>query len=824
VKEDKPALVIHGHFYQPPRENPWTEKIERQTEAHPHHDWNERIYQESYRPNAYARITDAEGKIDSIVNTYEHLSFNFGPTLLSWMERRHPATLARLQEADRRSLHTRGGHGNAVAQAYGHAILPLCNPRDLRTQIRWGIAEFQHRFRRAPESMWLPETAANDVVIDALIEEGIRYIVLAPGQAARIRRLDAPEWVTLEPGALDSRVPYACYHRDGSGRFLIVFFYHGGIAHSIAFEGILHSSRGLIDRCVDLQAKPGQIVNIATDGETYGHHFPYGERCIAHALTDEAVRRGFWVTNYGEYLEHHPVTHAVELHQGPGGEGTAWSCVHGVGRWIRNCGCHTGGQADWTQAWRGPLREALDFLRDQTAIHFDATRGRYFKDPWEARDAYISLILDRSRSRREFLRERTPGDLSERDRERAYLFLEMERYQLLMYTSCGWFFSELSGIETRQILAYAARVLALAEELDLGGIRKPFLELLALARSNRPEVGTGADLLRRLEETVPVSPPRVAAHLAMSSLIPSEEPPTEFAGYRCQHRDGRRQQQGRTTLATGRLILESLATGKTRDYATLALHLGETDFYAGVKPYPGDGPFARSVERLWASFAAASLPSLLRIAQEEFGEHEFGLEHVLVDLRQRILSSVFGTLIRRLSADYSRLYEDNQRTLEVLRASGFELPPELRAVTEFSLGRRFEEEIRLQSGRTDPASYQRAIELAQEAARRGGHIDRSAASRMFEEWITDAVRQVAQAPSPQTLRNALALHQISERLLLAPPLTRAQETLFYAVQDLSHLSEPLRSLAGALGLSEAALRAAAKDSQSVDTAIMRAQA
>lgn len=825
MKEDKPALVIHGHFYQPPRENPWTEKIERQAGAHPHHDWNERVYSESYRPNAWARITDPEGRIASIVNNYEHLSFNFGPTLMSWIERTHPSMLGRLQDADRRSMTARGGHGNAVAQAYGHAILPLCNPRDLRSQIRWGVAEFRHRFRRQPESLWLPETAVNDDVVDALIDEGIRYIVLSPNQAGRVRRLDAADWIDVEAGTIDSRVPYACFHRDRSGRFVVVFFYYGSIAHSIAFEGILHSSRSLVDRCQDLQAKPGQIVNIATDGETYGHHFPYGERCIAHALTDEAVRRGFWVTNYGEYLEHHPVAHAVELRKGPRGEGTAWSCIHGVGRWYRDCGCQTGGQPTWSQAWRGHLREALDYVRDQAATYFESTRGHYFKDPWEARDGYISLILDRSRSRREFLREHAPRELSDRDRERAHTFLELQRNALLMYTSCGWFFSDISGIETVQILGYAARVLSLIEELDLGSPRKQFLEILTRARSNRPEIGTGADVFRKLEEVMPVSPQRVAAHLSITGLVPTEETPAECAGYRCQRRDWRRQQQGRTTLSTGRLTLESLATGQTLDFATLSLHLGELDFYAGIKPYPGDASFAASAERLWSRFASSSLPSILRIAQEEFGIHEFGLEHVLLDVRQRIISSVFGSLIRRLSSEYGRLYEDNQRTLEILRGSGFELPPELRAVAEFSLGRRFDEEIRLQSGRTDAASYQKAIELAQEGARRGCRIDRGTAERMFEDMITDAVRRTAADPSSQTAQKALALHQVSQSLLLRPSLDQAQEILFYALQDLTIVPEPLLSLATALGLSTPLpLPASAKEPVPVGSLLSRTTA
>jgi hypothetical protein len=657
--------------------------------------------------------------------------------------------------------------------------------------------------------MWLPETAVNDDVMDVLIDEGLRYVVLSPTQAARVRRVDSAEWVAVEAGGVDTRQPYAYYHRDRSGRSIAVFFYHGAIAHSIAFEGILHSSATLVERCRAVQAGPGKLVNIATDGETYGHHFPFGERCIAHALTDEAVRQGFWVTNYGEYLDHHPPTHAVDLLKGLHGEGTAWSCAHGVGRWYRDCGCQTGGPPAWSQAWRGPLREALDLVRDQVAGYFEGTRGQYFTDPWEARDAYISLLLDRSRSRRDFLRERAPRELSERDRERALAFLELQRHALLMYTSCGWFFADPSGIETRQILGYAARVVSLVEELGLGSIRKPFLDILSRARSNRLEIGSAADVYRQLEQDFPVTPQRVAANLSLTGLFCTEEAPSESAGYRCQRRDWRRKQLGRMTFSTGRLTLESIATGRMHDYATLALHLGEADFYAAVKPYPGDSSFIASVERLWTRSASSPLPSLLRAAQEEFGGQEFGLDHALADDRQKIIGSVFGSLIRRLSAEYSRLYEDNQRALETLRAAGFELPAELRAVAEISLARRFEEEIRLQSGRTDPAAYQKAIEIAQEGSRRGWRIDRGAAERLFEDKITDAVRRAALDGSSQTAQTALMLHQVCRSLLLSPPLARAQETLFYALQDLAYVSEPLKSLAAALGLSKFALGSAA---------------
>src|SRR5438128_379791 len=415
-----PELIIHGHFYQPPRESPWTGIVDTEPSAAPFHDWNERIHSECYRPNAFVRVAGPATVEERIVNNYANLSFNFGPTLLSWLESNHPDTYARIVEADRESALKRGGHGNAIAQAYGHAILPLCNARDLRTQIRWGMADFRHCFQREPEAMWLPETACNDAVMSALIDEGLRFVILAPHQAARYgtrsgsdgvmpadRPPDhlsaaaalgtpvdagAPNWHDVNDQNIDTSVPYRYVHRDGSDRSIAVFFYDGPTSRAISFENLLRSSHELVDRLAR-SAQDREMVNVATDGETYGHHFKFGDLCLAHALELDAPARGFDITNYGEYLEKHPPSLEVEINNGPNGEGTSWSCPHGVGRWIRDCGCHTGGAPAWNQKWRPPLREALDFLRDKNIECFENTRGELFTFPWSARDDSISLIL-----------------------------------------------------------------------------------------------------------------------------------------------------------------------------------------------------------------------------------------------------------------------------------------------------------------------------------------------------------------------------------------------------------------------------------------------
>jgi alpha-amylase/alpha-mannosidase (GH57 family) len=492
-----PDLIIHGHFYQPPRENPWTGIVDAEPSAAPFHDWNERIHSECYRPNAFVRVAGPATVEERIVNNYANLSFNFGPTLLSWLESNHPDTYARIIEADRESALKRGGHGNAIAQAYGHAILPLCNAGDLRTQIRWGMADFRHRFGREPEAMWLPETACNDAVMEALIDDRLRFVILAPHQASGMRpsvsTASGSDRLTIDDQTIDTSVPYRYLHPDGSDRSIAVFFYAGPTSRAIAFENLLSSSHELVDRLAR-SATNREMVNVATDGETYGHHFKFGDLCLANALELDAPARGFRITNYGEYLDQHPPALEVEINNGPNEEGTSWSCPHGVSRWARDCGCQTGGELGWNQKWRAPLRQALDYLRDENIRHFEATT--FFHDPWQARDDSIELVLNPHYSREQFLYYHAGYWLSAEEQCRALTYLELQRMLLLMYTSCGWFFNDISGIETVQILKYAGRAIDLMNQLGLPSVRDRFLEILAEAKSNKVESGNGADIYR----------------------------------------------------------------------------------------------------------------------------------------------------------------------------------------------------------------------------------------------------------------------------------------------------------------------------------------
>ena len=489
-------LIIHGHFYQPPRENPWTGEVEREAGAEPFHDWNERIHAECYAPNAAAKLYDAQGNVEQQVNNYELLNFNFGPTLLSWLERHHSETYKAIIAADAVSATQRSGHGNAIAQAYGHAILPLCNARDRVTQVVWGLEDFRYRFGREAEALWLPETACNDATLSVLIEEGLRYVILAPGQALSIRVTGQSEFTSVSEASLDTSQAYRYLHEDGSGRSIAVFFYSGAASRAIAFEQVLGSSRRFVDLLL-ASANGRQMINVATDGETYGHHFKFGELCLAHALEIEAPAAGLRLTNYGEFLDHHPANIEVKIQHGSRGEGSSWSCAHGVDRWTRDCGCHTGGEAGWNQKWRTPLRGALELLRDEAARYFSDLGDDLFNDPWQARNEYIHMLLQ-PETRQQYLQRNSRRDLSYAEQSRAITLLEMQRYALLMFTSCGWFFSDVGGIETLQILKYAARVIELMEELQLAAPRKQFLEILGRARSNVSEKGSVADMFTRL--------------------------------------------------------------------------------------------------------------------------------------------------------------------------------------------------------------------------------------------------------------------------------------------------------------------------------------
>jgi len=821
------ALVIHGHFYQPPRENPWTDDIEHQPGAHPFPNWNERIHNECYRPNAFARIVDNYGRVEHIVNNYSLINFNFGATLLAWLERFHAPTYARIIEADRTSVRRRGGHGNAIAQGYHHAILPLSNERDRRTEIRWGLAEFRHRFGREPESLWLPETACNDATLGALIDEKLKYVILSPFQAERVRPVGSEVWLSVIDGQLDTGLPYRYTHRDGSGRSLAVFFYDGQLAKAIAFDGALASSHLLLDR-FERSARSisssgggasGRIIHVATDGESYGHHFKFGDRCLAYGLEVEAEARGFWVTNYGEFLAANEPEMEVEIKAGAESEGTAWSCAHGVGRWARDCSCHASAPEGWNQKWREPLRDALNYVRDEAALAFAEQGGELFRDPWRTRNAYIELLIDPKRDHATFLTRQAGLGLNEPEQRRALTLLELQRSSLLMFTSCGWFFNDISGIETVQVMKYAARAMDFMGELGVPGPRAEFLERLEEAHSNIKKHGTGADIFRALVEPARVSPPRIAASLAISSLVDKSEQDGEIADHTFKLSDFRQEQHGRLALATGRLELETISTGKQLDFVIAAIHFGDVDFYCALKDFAGEADFIEATETLWSQFRTGSVPSLLRLMEEEFGQYDFGLEHLLPEGRQRIYEIVFGRMVGRFSEQYEYLYEENRRNIEMLQQAGFHLPEELRAAAEFTITRRLERELDNFEQNNDPVALREALRIAGEVARLGYRLDHTSMRRKFENLIVGTVRAAINEPESDHHETALSLINLANKLSLQANLERAQEIVYEALQADRKLNGNMDKLVLKLGLARSVSHETAPAKEATGTSL-----
>jgi alpha-amylase/alpha-mannosidase (GH57 family) len=795
-------FVIHAHFYQPERTNPWTGTLDPEPSAAPSRDWNDRIHGECYRPNGTARIFDGQRRVERIVNNYERLSFNFGPTLLSWMERREPATYARILDGDWRSAN-RTGHGNALAQAYNHMILPLANARDKATQIRWGLADFRHRFSRDAEGMWLPETAADIATIDALIDAGVRFTVLAPHQARRVRHRDG-DWHEVG-AAIDTGRAYRHHHSDGSGRSIAVFFYDGGLAQGLAFDRASTDADNLVGRLRASVPEGGGLIHAALDGETFGHHHAFGELGLAYTLFEQAEREGLQPTSYAAWLAEHPPVDEVEI---VGGEGTAWSCAHGVGRWTRDCGCSTDGQDGWDQAWREPLRNGLDAVRAAAVAAFEDRGAELLRDPWAARDAYIGVRLGTVPASA-FLDRHARRSLTDRQKTELWTLLEAQRQAMVMYTSCGWFFSDVSGIETVYVLRFAARTLGLLEELGMaGGARKELLEHLEEARSNRPEVGSAAEVWRDHVETAAVTPRRIAAHLSLLALSSPEEAmelgtatPLQVAGHSVTVREGRVERRGRLALLTGRIAVSDVDTGRIDEVVVAGLHLGGMDFHGITAPDRGPGRYSEAADALWADFPTAPMPTLIRRVWEFAGagaaSEEFDLEAALPGGRQHIVGTVFGELTTRFHEQYSRLYHDHRRILEMLTAAGYALPRDLRAAAELTLDAQLDREVEdALAASPDAPDLAAALATVRLAAEQGYALD---LGRLLAA-VTDVVSHAAQRAA-HSLLDADA--DLLERWLdlaaeqdLALDLSRPQEALWDAAN---------RSRAGRLNADEAAV-------------------
>lgn len=767
-------VCIHGHFYQPPRENAWLEVVEMQDSAAPFHDWNARINFECYAPNAVARILDTKGKIMRITNNYGRISFNFGPTLLSWLEHADPLTYRAILEADEVSRVRFGGHGSAMAQVHSHIIMPLASRRDKETQVRWGIADFEYRFGRKPEGMWLAETAADTETLEVLAENGILFTVLAPRQVRAVRRIGASDWQPAHEGNLDTRRPYRCVLP--SGRSIALFFYSGDLSQAVAFKGLLnngkHFAAALLD-ALDDNDEP-QLVHIATDGESYGHHHRYGEMALADCLNTIEQSRMARITNYGQFLELFPPLMEARIH-----ENSSWSCVHGVERWRSNCGCNSGGHPGWTQAWREPLRNALNHLRDQLADIYEQQAGPLLHDVWEARNDYISVLLQRNdHTVNDFIRQHARGELNSEQKMKLMRLMEIQRNAILMFTSCGWFFDEISGIETNQILQYADRAMYYAAQVsDAVHLRADFVKALAAAPSNVHQSGA-VSYIRNIEPAR-VNLRRVGMHIAVSSLFEAFPEHIELFNYIAESEDFERLEAGIMRLAIGRTTVKSKVTYSEKQFSFAALYLGQQNIIGNISLNMSRERFNTMQERIRTAFQRPDLAGVIGVMQEYFGPDKYSIDHLFKDEKRKILQLIADKSLRQIERDFRDVYSDNYQLMAGIARNDMPVPAVWRSAAQFIINHDL-----LQYFEVEPFRIRELKRLAAEIKTWDFSLtDTSALHLAIGERL---YREVITLENPETplrsLEKLIQVLEIIQEMKLHPDLWKSQNIYYSLVK------------------------------------------
>jgi len=793
-------VCIHGHFYQPPRENPWLEAVELQDSAYPYHDWNARIDAECYSRNVASRILDDARRIKSIVNNLASISFNFGPTLLSWMEANAPETYAGVLAADRLSQTRFGGHGSAMAQPYNHMILPLANARDQDTQVVWGIRDFERRFGRRPAGMWLPETAVDLATLEVLARHGIRFTVLSPYQARSVRRLanveavaepeaDAEadpgaEWEDVQNGRIDPTRAYL--QRLPSGRSMALFFYDGPVSRAVAFERLLDSGEALAGRIVgafsDERDWP-QLMHIATDGESYGHHHRHGDMALAYAL-HHIEREGLAeLINYGAYLERHPPTHEVEIL-----ERTAWSCAHGVGRWSADCGCHTGAHSGWNQAWRAPLRAALDWLRDQLAPVYEELGGELFTDCWAARDAYVDVVIDRAPERvAGFLAEHGRGDAAANVRRLE--LLEMQRHAMLMYTSCGWFFDDVAGIESVQVIEYAARALQLAERVSGRPFEAGFLERLAAAASNDREQGDGRRIYETRIKPAMIDPLRVGAHYAVSSVFVDYPASARIYCYGVERQVQEVREVGPLALRAGRARILDTLTQATTSVGYVAAHVGLQNVAAGVTVEMQDADWQRMLEDVDQALHLADIPELVRRIDRHFAGRTFSIRSLFRDEQRKVLEQLLRDTLEQIEATYLDIHQRHARLGLLLTELNIPIPAPLKRADERAINHQLE--TALAGPEFDPDRVRLLLDAAR---RRRTDLDETRLEFTFRRALEALADRLERGPEDDAVLHELELAvEVMAALPFSVNLWRVQNAFFAVVEGRVRGAAPPRT-------------------------------
>ena len=761
-------ICIHGHFYQPPRENPWLETIELQDSAYPYHDWNEKITAECYAPNSAARILNESGNIIDIMNNYQYISFNFGPTLMSWIKENDPSLLETILDADKKSQKQFDGHGAAIAQAYNHMILPLANSKDKYTQILWGIKDFEHYFQRKPEGLWLPETAVDLESLDIMADLGIKFTILAPHQAKRFKNLNSNDWIETKNQSLDTNQPYI--QKLPSGRSIVIFFYIGQASQSVAFGNLLDKGEVFAEHLNELfsnDSDNAQLVHIATDGETYGHHHSHGDMALAYALEYFKKTKLANLAIYGQFLEKYPPTLEVDIY-----ENSSWSCAHGIERWKSNCGCNLGGGMV-NQEWRRPLRQGLDWLRDSLSSSFQEQVKKFFHDPWEARNNYITVIHDRSSEVIEqFLANHSHTQIDCNNKIKILKWFELQRNMLLAYTSCGWFFNEISGIETIQVLKYASHVIQLAKELTYNDFEPIFLSYLENAPSNIPHLKNGANVFKKYAKPAQVELSIVAAHYAITCLFFDCEAQTQIYCYEVNRSFENYEETGKVRLLLGTAKFTSRINGEseTMDYGVI--YYGEHNLNCAVRHHKSQGAFKEMQKSIMDNFSQGNYLDIIKLFDQHFAESNFSLKNLFRDEQIKIINLILESTVQETELSSRKITDNYAPIVNFLQTLSLPIPKSLLMNIDFITNQDVKNAI--QEENPDPEKilylYEKLVQLKIE-------FDRIGSGFLFQKTIESYIQDVTSDTNIQKIQILVDLTNLINQIPLEINLWRSQNTL-----------------------------------------------
>ena len=759
-------VCIHGHFYQPPRENAWLEEIEVQPSAYPFHDWNERITDECYAPNTHSRILNSRQKIIDIVNNYARISFNFGPTLLSWMEQHAPLTYQGILEADKKSLELYDGHGSAIAQVYNHLIMPLANERDKETQIIWGLHDFEQRFGRKAKGMWLAETAVDTPTLELLAKHGVEFTILAPAQAKKFRKKGEKAW----RDGIDSNLHYTC--KLPSGKSITLFFYDGDRSQAVAFKQLLNDGKAFAEELLSgfrTDLSGNQLVHIATDGESYGHHHKNGDMALAYCLRYIEEYSLARITNYAKYLSMYPPVHDAEIV-----EQSSWSCAHGIERWRSDCGCHTGGEPGWNQQWREPLRKALDNLRDKLIQVYENETNQLLQDPWRARNRYIEVIQKRSKAAIEnFLENEAYEKLNDRLTTKVIRLLEMQRHAQLMYTSCGWFFNELSGIETVQILQYASRAIQLAESESEARLEEAFLDDLSKAKSNIADMGTGREIYERFILPYRLSLTQVGMHYAVASLFADNPKTLTVLNYNCESVKFERAIAGIQRLAVGTTKVNSKVTLSKKEFSFVVLYLGQHHLIGGTTQTLSNDEFEAIAVQMKTAFSMSNIAEVTDLIKRHFTSHNFSFFQMFKDEQLKMLNQVIIQSEDQAYESYRKLYDINYNLLNVMKHEKLQIPTIMQKNIEMVVNIELKDVVEAKE-----INLEKFKHLINEVLKWEVQLDRTLINKQLQYRLEEMVDRFISMNDAESLEKVQLVIDHMRRIDLNPNLINVQNKIF----------------------------------------------